>query len=523
VDQEQQPSKQIAGDQHLKRLGVDPNQWTVGDRLLAIVVIVMVLAIVIIAVCGYTGAFGWNWEWTGLTQPNKQRTFWDWLSLLVVPIVLALGGYLFTRSESRRTQSVAEQQSALDRDLADQRTKEDRKTADERRQDDLLQAYLDQIGQLLLDKDRPLRQAKKDDEVRTLARARTVTVLPKLNGERKRSVLQFLYESGLINKNGCILNLREADLTNTNLDGIILQGANLRESDLQDANSQSAEDGLVEANIKQIQEARRSVIGAQEAGVFRSGGWVPGWVRDTTPLVSHPVGALRDTQGPTCPIAIRTMIIRRSLGEYDLGGPNLEEIDLEGANLQGANLKGANLKGAYLRTAFLSKANLFGANLEGACLQNANLMMRASTVTRLTETLAELETALERERRPTLTGLSWASHIERRIRLTEGSHMEALPTHWMTVQELKNFLKNRFEEQLRAETPNLEEANLAGANLEGVNLFGANLKGANLKGVQNITNKELQEGAASLEGATMPNGQKYENWLKDREKRQQDE
>jgi hypothetical protein len=29
--------------------------------------------------------------------------------------------------------------------------------------------------------------------------------------------------------------------------------------------------------------------------------------------------------------------------------------------------------------------------------------------------------------------------------------------------------------------------------------------------------------AISLEGATMPNGQKYEDWLKDREKRQQDE
>jgi hypothetical protein len=30
-------------------------------------------------------------------------------------------------------------------------------------------------------------------------------------------------------------------------------------------------------------------------------------------------------------------------------------------------------------------------------------------------------------------------------------------------------------------------------------------------------------GAKPLYGATMPNGQKYEDWLKDREKRQQDE
>jgi flagellar basal body-associated protein FliL len=170
VEQEQQPSK-----------------WTVGDRLVAIFVIVMVLAIVIIAICSYTGAFGWNWEWTGLTKP-KQRTFWNWLSLLIVPIVLALGGYLFTRSENRRAQDIAKQQRALDQKTADQRTNEERKITDDRRRDDLLQAYLDQIGQLLLDKDPPLRQAKEDDEARTLARARTLTVLPRLDGERKRSV-----------------------------------------------------------------------------------------------------------------------------------------------------------------------------------------------------------------------------------------------------------------------------------------------------------------------------------------------
>jgi hypothetical protein len=109
----------------------------------------------ITAVCGYV--FGW--EWTGLTKP-KQRTFWDWLDLLIVPVVLALGGYLFTRSENRRAQ-----------DIASQRTETDQQIAAQRRQDDTLQAYLDQMGQLLLDKDNPLRHSKTNDEVRTLARA----------------------------------------------------------------------------------------------------------------------------------------------------------------------------------------------------------------------------------------------------------------------------------------------------------------------------------------------------------------
>jgi hypothetical protein len=94
VDQEQQPSKQTAGDRpetsgdrFLKRPGMDPNKWTSGDRRLGLLGVGIGLTIVIIAVCGYV--FGW--EWTGLTEP-KQRTFWDWLSLLIVPVVLALGG-----------------------------------------------------------------------------------------------------------------------------------------------------------------------------------------------------------------------------------------------------------------------------------------------------------------------------------------------------------------------------------------------------------------------------------------------
>jgi len=43
-------------------------------------------------------------------------TLWDWLDLLIVPIVLALGGYLFTRSENRRALDVANQQRPRPRD-----------------------------------------------------------------------------------------------------------------------------------------------------------------------------------------------------------------------------------------------------------------------------------------------------------------------------------------------------------------------------------------------------------------------
>jgi uncharacterized protein YjbI with pentapeptide repeats len=54
----------------------------------------------------------------------------------------------------------------------------------------------------------------------------------------------------------------------------------------------------------------------------------------------------------------------------------------------------------------------------------------------------------------------------------------------------------------------------------GADLSNANLSGANLKGAD-VTEEQLDQ-AKSLEGATMPNGQKYEEWLKDKEGRGED-
>jgi uncharacterized protein YjbI with pentapeptide repeats len=71
----------------------------------------------------------------------------------------------------------------------------------------------------------------------------------------------------------------------------------------------------------------------------------------------------------------------------------------------------------------------------------------------------------------------------------------------------------------------LRDADLSGANLSDADLgiadlSGADLSDADLSNAHEITNEELDQQADSLKGATMPNGQKYEDWLKDREKRQ---
>ena len=133
---------------------------------------------------------GYAYQWTGFgrskvnsdIQPAK--TLWDWLQLLIIPTVLACGTIWINRRQQQRDQQRAEQ----------------------RAQDVALQAYLDHMSKLLADKERPLSSAQLDDNLSTVARARTLTALTRLDGERIRSVLQFLFESGLIYKYHSHLN-----------------------------------------------------------------------------------------------------------------------------------------------------------------------------------------------------------------------------------------------------------------------------------------------------------------------------
>jgi len=258
VDQRQQPSKQIVGDPLLKRLGIDPRAWPVVDRIIALLGVGIGLTIVVIAVCGY--ALGW--EWTGLIEP-KQRTFWDWLNLLLVPIVLALGGYLFTRSENRRARL----------DIAEQ-PRQDQVIAEQRRQDDMRQAYLDGMSQLVTDKEQPLDKVPRGASLSILARARTLTVLIRLDGERKRSVLQFLYESRLVTMGHDIVDLREADLGKASLSKANLSGVTLIEATLSSATLSGAKlnraalsgANLYESILSEANLSRADLSGADLSG-----------------------------------------------------------------------------------------------------------------------------------------------------------------------------------------------------------------------------------------------------------------
>jgi hypothetical protein len=220
--------------------------WTVG--------IVAVLVVLI--------RIGYALQWTGFGQSKVAqdvrpgKTLWDWLKLLIVPAVLAIGGYLFTRSENRATQAAAER----------------------RAQDEALQAYLDQMSAMLIpNKDQPsLYKAYQGDSLSSVARARTLTVLPRLDGNRKARVVQFLYESGLITKDRPVLDLRGADLRGANLGGAIMGAANLSWANLSRANLSGA--FLSKADLIGADLDGAFLRGADLSGVIISN--EPGWPQE---------------------------------------------------------------------------------------------------------------------------------------------------------------------------------------------------------------------------------------------------
>jgi glycogen synthase len=206
------------------------------------------------------------------------KPLWSWLQLLIVPatitVVGAAVGAWFTQQRARET---------------------------------VLQTYLDKMTELITDKQLHDHEFPYHP-TRVTARARTLATLLQLDGDRKKSVVQFLYEVQLINKNKKHLSGHEFEPRIVGLSGADLTNANLRYLTLQEA----ALDGALLGNAD-----------------------------------------LRNAQ----------------LSRIDLGGAFLSAADLRSADLTGASLRNAHLGGASLSAADLRGADLTGASLRKAQLQ----------------------------------------------------------------------------------------------------------------------------------------------------------
>jgi uncharacterized protein YjbI with pentapeptide repeats len=240
-------------------------------------------------------AFGYRLSWTGFLKKN----LWDWLQLLIIPVVLAIAGFWLSQIQKRGEERITQGQKEVEQEVA---TDNQRET--------LLQAYIDKMSELLVEKQ--LHKSAHEDEIREIARVRTLTVLSRLDGPRKRSVLQFLHEASLIYKDKHIIDLHGADLSGAKLSGVNLCGADLRG-----------------AYLGSVDLSRATLDGAT--------------------------------------------LSEEDLHHTNLSGATLSGANLSGATLCGADLRGATLRGADLREADLRRAYLGSVDLSGATLDGANL------------------------------------------------------------------------------------------------------------------------------------------------------
>jgi hypothetical protein len=152
-----------------------------------------------------------NFKWSGF----QKKSFWDWLQLLIVPLMLALGAFYLNSAADFRDYQIAQ----------------------ERKQQEILTDYFSKMQGLIVET-KKIKETSgytklhpKDEaarllpEFRSTAQALTLSVLEQLDGERKGKVITYLAESQLITAN----NDNQSSRSEIKLDGANLQKLELKD------------------------------------------------------------------------------------------------------------------------------------------------------------------------------------------------------------------------------------------------------------------------------------------------------
>ena len=272
-----------------------------------------------------------NNDWFDLEREVWKKSIWEWLELLIAPIVFALAGFFIRQLLERQE---------------DDRRKLSEKQEDDRRKHEAFKDYLDDITALFLSDnwERAVQEKRNhqtdNQKVFAIAKARTLAALNELDKERQIQLIQFLSESRELAN--FTFPGRGLDLEGAKLIGVNLEGADLYQANLEGAT-------LYEVSLKGANPDQANLEGAK--------------------LISA------NLEGVTL---ISINLEGATMESVNLEGAKLISANLEGAildlsSLEGATLYQANLENAALMLTALKNANLMSANLKGATLFNANL------------------------------------------------------------------------------------------------------------------------------------------------------
>lgn len=232
------------------------------------------------------------------------RTLWDWIqffAVLALPIIVAAGTLYFTQQITLQQAQASEKQHQTDIEIA----------MDQQRES-VLETYLDRMSDLLLNY--KLHVSKSGDEVRNVARDRTLTALRELDPDRKGIMLRFLYHADLIRTKKdeeTIVVLYSADLTKANLCEGYLPNADISLANLSGA-------CLYRTLLNDAVLIGTNLSGADLRGVYLNRAYLSGAV-----------------------------MVAANLSKAYLDKANLNEADLTQANLSGTDVTPEQLTYAY--------------------------------------------------------------------------------------------------------------------------------------------------------------------------------
>jgi len=183
----------------------------------------LLLFLLILAIVAIVSNWIANFKWSGF----QKKSFWDWLQLLIVPLMLALGAFYLNSAADFRDYQIAQEQ----------------------KHQEILTDYFSKMQDLIVEtkKSKQTPGSKESNseerlllEFRPTAQALTLSVLEQLDGKRKGKVITYLAESQLINKIDPLIQLGGANLQKLELKGrqvfssINIVGANMTATELSD-------------------------------------------------------------------------------------------------------------------------------------------------------------------------------------------------------------------------------------------------------------------------------------------------
>lgn len=319
---------------------------------IGILVTILLLGVVVTTTVGFgpfeAGSFS-----------SRSPTLWDWLELLIVPTVLALGAFWLNKSQKVTELHIA----AVARET-------DREIASNRQHQATLEAYYDRMTDLLIE--HGLRVSTQDSEVRSIARARTIAALRSLDSIRNEQLFAFLIATAITHGDMPIITFREAnlsgiDLAEADLPGVTLSKAILASADLRGANLRKAR--LEGVDLSNSRLSRADLSGAILRKANMQNADMLGIALQSADLANVSLVASKLT-GASCAYANLT---GASMAQVDANSTLLYRANLNGANLSHANLIGSDFRGASLTKADLSNADLSQADLSSARLSETVL------------------------------------------------------------------------------------------------------------------------------------------------------